>query len=521
MATQVVKKVSEAKPSVLQPMLYKSVVTVYRIFAIVTLYVVLAGVVAYGFVMGFYAINTSWAGPVILSPADDKSLDFTEKLVTTRQTLEDLNVDMKKLQDGVGEMTKHRTALEALQPELSLAIAREQQHNRTTGPELLELDQQKLADNLKTQKVLAQVKEVEAAIDKDLAAGLITKGDAATQRAALNQVQSSYTDSKIGEILLTDNILEKTTTDTKTLDVLDKQAELISEIAQLDIAIGVAQKQMYEETKQITRLKEALATAKQTPYYFSVYGNNAVNFAFVPYDNQSNASIGSCGLRLLPEYGRVQESRHSEADLCRRRTRHPSHLQDRHPRLPHPDAARPSRIREIEDRVPEPQTAFLLIFFRGDATMPMSKVTPEVKLEPFRGIISAGFAIALLLVPAAFAADANETNDASNRNKNNDQQAYCRYLTEQAAAQRDLLMTPDAVAGVTQPNTGLPMQVVWGVSGSLSSVRKGVLTMDAARKNCELYTATTSTQQDIQYALPSLEKQALQHRLDADPASLR
>jgi hypothetical protein len=292
--TPALKKVpAEAKAPVLQPMLYKSVVTVYRIFAILTLYIVLAGVLAYGFVMGFYALNTSWAAPVILSPADDKSLDFTEKLVTSRQTLEDLNVDEKKLQDGVTEMNKHRAALEALQPELQTAIAREQQHNKVTGPELLELDKQKQADNLKTQAVIAQVKEVEAAIDKDLAAGLITKADAATQRAALNQVQSSYTDSKIGAVLLTDNILEKTTTDTKTLDVLDKQAELISEIAQLDIAIGVAQKQISEENKQIARLKEALNTAKQTPYYLSVSGNNAVNFAFVPYDNQSSAAIGS------------------------------------------------------------------------------------------------------------------------------------------------------------------------------------------------------------------------------------
>ena len=79
-------------------MLYKSVVTVYRIFAIVTLYAVLFGVLAYGFVMGFYALNTSWAAPVILSPSDDKSLDFTEKLVTSRQTLEDLNVDQKRLE---------------------------------------------------------------------------------------------------------------------------------------------------------------------------------------------------------------------------------------------------------------------------------------------------------------------------------------------------------------------------------------------------------------------------------------
>jgi hypothetical protein len=200
---------------------------------------------------------------------------------------------MKKLQDGNTEMNKHRAALEALEPELQAAIAREKQHNLATGPQLMELDKQKQADNLKTQAVMAQVKEVEAAIDKDLAAGLITKGDAATQRAALNQVQSSYTDSKIGAVLLTDNILEKTTTDTKTLDVLDKQAELISEIAQLDIAIAVAQKQISEETKQIDRLKEAINTAKQTPYYLSVSGATAVNFAFVPYDNQSSASPGS------------------------------------------------------------------------------------------------------------------------------------------------------------------------------------------------------------------------------------
>jgi hypothetical protein len=75
-------------------------------------------------------------------------------------------------------------------------------------------------------------------------------------------------------------------------------------------------------------------------------------------------------------------------------------------------------------------------------------------------------------------------------------------------------MTPNAIAGVTQPNTGLPMQAVWGVSGSLSNVRKGVLTMDAARKNCELYNATASSQQDVQYALPTLEKHALQNRLE-------
>jgi hypothetical protein len=125
----------------------------------------------------------------------------------------------------------------------------------------------------------------------------------------------------------------------------------------------------------------------------------------------------------------------------------------------------------------------------------------QVKLKTFKGNLSAGFTFAMLLVSAAFAADVT------------DQQAYCKYVTQQAAAQRDLLLAPNAVAGVTQPNTGLPTQLVWGVSGSLSNVRKAGLTMDAARKNCELYSAVSSAQQDVQYALPSLEKQALQNRL--------
>lgn len=93
----------------------------------------------------------------------------------------------------------------------------------------------------------------------------------------------------------------------------------------------------------------------------------------------------------------------------------------------------------------------------------------------------------MLLIPAAFAADGKDKD----KDKDKDQQAYCEYITQQAAAQRDLLLAPNAVAGITQPNTGLPTQLVWGVSGSLSSMRKAGLTMDAARKNCELYSAST------------------------------
>lgn len=286
-----------------QSLHYKVVITLYRIFAILVLYLVLAGIIVYAFVMGFYAVNSSWAAPVILSAADEKSLDFREKLVTSQQTIEDLKVDTGKLDSGLAEMKKHRGALLELEPELQQAIAREKAHNISTGPELATLDQQKLADNQKTRKVLEQLKEVEANINKDLAAGLITQGDAATQLAALNQAQGAYTDNKIAELLLTDSVLDKTTTGTSSLNVLVKQAELRSEVAQLDVAINVAEKQLQEETRQIDRLRQAIITAKQSPYYLNASGGQTLFFAFVPYDDQANAIVGNaifdCYLNMI------------------------------------------------------------------------------------------------------------------------------------------------------------------------------------------------------------------------------
>jgi hypothetical protein len=91
--------------------------------------------------------------------------------------------------------------------------------------------------------------------------------------------------------------------------------------------------------------------------------------------------------------------------------------------------------------------------------------------------------------------------------------AYCSYVMEQAEAQRDLLRTPIAFGGFTQPETGLPLQLVGGASLGLSAFRRSGLTMDVARKNCELYKATTASQLDLQYAISKLEREALHNRL--------
>jgi hypothetical protein len=90
---------------------------------------------------------------------------------------------------------------------------------------------------------------------------------------------------------------------------------------------------------------------------------------------------------------------------------------------------------------------------------------------------------------------------------------YCTYLLEQAQAQRDFLRTPTASGGLTQPETGLPTQVVGGASLGLSDVKKAALTMEAARRNCDLYKSTVGAEQQVQYASAALEKDALRNRL--------
>ncbi len=279
--------------SPLQSILYKITLALYRVFAIATLYAVLIGILAYAFIMGFYAVNSSWAAPIIFSASDEKSLDFMQKLVISRQSIEDLKVDVVRQQTTLAEMDKYRASLLALDRELQTAIVDEQNHDRLTGPQLAALDRQKQADNRKTKDVLDQVNQIETQIKSDLAAGLITKGDAASQLAALNHANTDYTDSRIADVMLSDSILDKTTVGTKSLEVLEKQAELRSDIATLDVTLSVAQKQLLEDNRQVERLHDAIAIAKQSPYYLNANGSKRLYFAFVPYDNQGNATVGA------------------------------------------------------------------------------------------------------------------------------------------------------------------------------------------------------------------------------------
>jgi hypothetical protein len=109
----------------------------------------------------------------------------------------------------------------------------------------------------------------------------------------------------------------------------------------------------------------------------------------------------------------------------------------------------------------------------------------------------------LLSCTAVFAGD----NQAAEK-------AYCQSVNEQAAAQRDLLRSPSAMVGPTQPSAGTPPQMIFGLTGSVANNLKAPLTMKAARAACDLYVAQTEAQQHIYFAAPKMERDALVHRLE-------
>ena len=276
-------------------------VPTYRAAAVLTLYAILAFVASYGFVQIFFGLNTSWVAPFIVAPTNDKILDLTAKLVTSQQTMTTLVLDRDRLRDSLGDLKKSKTSLELLDQKFQTALYLQSSANVVDASELKNLNMQKTEDMAATLRILDEVKEIEAKIDKDLRAGLITKGDAAIAKTQLRETRNTYTDGRIAEVLLRDNVRQKTPDYGSTVDALSREAELKSNIVQLSIQITSGEEQLRSDEAQIAQLRAAIATAQNSPYFLAT--KHDVKFAFIPYENQAKvyegAEVYSCYLSMI------------------------------------------------------------------------------------------------------------------------------------------------------------------------------------------------------------------------------
>lgn len=270
----------------------KFMLQLYRWTALFVLYGVLFGIVSYVGVMVFYLCSTSWVAPVLISPSNTQILALTETLVTSQQAIDSFTIDRDKQLVTITEMSQQKTALDRLDQELDRAIIDARNGDRISGKTLDALSVQKQSDLAKTEPLVTDANRIEAEIDADLKAGLISKSDAAVQRATLNQFSNTLTDDKVAAVLLNDTVRAKTNTDIPTANALAQRAELRAQIATFAVQITTGQEAAKADNVEIARLQAAMKVAEATPYYRASISPNTLAFAFVPYDNEGSVSVG-------------------------------------------------------------------------------------------------------------------------------------------------------------------------------------------------------------------------------------
>ncbi len=281
-------------------MINKFVLFLYHVSGTLLLYGVLLWTLWFCGKLLFYVGNNSWIVPTVITKQDPAVLDVAQKIITTKQALDALQLEVVKDKEGLAEMNAHRHQLSLLYPQLVKAIETETSANSNNGRQLSTLDTRAVAKDETLTQAVEQANSVAKQIDQDLSVGLITKADAAVKKEQIAQESASALDDQINEVLLKDQILQKTTTGTQTLDVLDKRAELRSQIATLDISIDTAQRELNTDNVQIAQLNEAMRLVENTPY--AAVLNGGQTFAFVPYDDgtvEAGTPIYACTLDFL------------------------------------------------------------------------------------------------------------------------------------------------------------------------------------------------------------------------------
>src|SRR5271157_1760903 len=109
----------------------KFILMAYRAAGITVLYGGLLLILGYTIVIGFYAVNSSWVAPFIVTPTSDKILDMTAKLVTSQQTLNTLIIDRDRLDGSLGDMRQMKGQLDSLDADFRRAISLQSTGNQT------------------------------------------------------------------------------------------------------------------------------------------------------------------------------------------------------------------------------------------------------------------------------------------------------------------------------------------------------------------------------------------------------
>ena len=279
----------------------KGIISGYRVVMTGVLLIIVAGVLSYLFLIAFYALNRNWAAPIILSPTQEKVLSFQPQVATLEANLLKNRVDLNTANNKYIAITEQVTQMQALAKYFDVAGNTEAAALSTTNIQLERVLRQKRDDITRTATAVDGVRPMLASLDAELAAGLITKDEAARRRMDIQSAQNALTDSRANLVVLSEQarmarassrtLTQADAASLSALQSLSSGAQLKMAVAQALVEASTAKESVAQIQRTVDEGERVLKIAKQSPYYRAL--NQKVPVVFIQYDNLSNAQPGS------------------------------------------------------------------------------------------------------------------------------------------------------------------------------------------------------------------------------------
>jgi len=279
----------------------KGIISTYRIVMTGVLLIIVAGVLSYLFLIAFYAIDRNWAAPIILSPTQEKVLSFQPQVATLEANLLKNRVDLNTANKKYAAITEQVAQMEALTKSFDVAENAESAALSKTHVQLERVLRQKREDITRTANAVEGVRPMLASLDAELAAGLITKDEAARRRMDIQSAENALTDSRANLVALSEQaraasatsrtLVRSDAASLTALQSLTNSAQLKMAVAQALVEASTAKESVEQIQRTVEEGERVLKIAKQSPYYRAL--NQKVPVVFIQYDNLGSAQAGS------------------------------------------------------------------------------------------------------------------------------------------------------------------------------------------------------------------------------------
>jgi len=303
----------------------KLFIHLYRGFAVVILGVVLLSAFSYFFLLIFFAANTTWGAPVILTKSSPRIAQMASQVLQAEQMVEKLNIEIKTSQEELLLMQRQYSEMDQLAQRFEASIEQQKKVDEGMSKQLSRLSNEKNnADDL-MRRAVRENRALRQQLEKELKAGLLTREAAARTNAQLaateaslqaaltggraNTVTMQYQATNLGNEVAT---LEGESSSTKALENLARLTQLRTEIGQIELKMNRAKRELVVKQQEMEKLQGLLKTLAHSPYHRAATSDHQSHtFAFVPYDNQHLATpdtpVYACILKVVwcSQVGRI------------------------------------------------------------------------------------------------------------------------------------------------------------------------------------------------------------------------